>query len=147
MSTRRKREQRHALSVKARYGLLQSALAKLGASLKQLGFANYADYLASPIWRVVRTRVFRRANGLCEACREAKPENVHHWSYDVETLLGMRMANLEAVCKPCHDQFHEVPHIAPKQAGKRAARNAYRKLVRMGGAIAQPRDMTPRLVR
>lgn len=145
------RDKRHSLSVKDRFRLLDAAIKDRESSLEVLGYDTYTAYLNSALWAKIRRRVYARANGKCEACGERKPENVHHWSYSVATLLGKKLKHLEAVCKICHDQFHEEPARkgkGPRQlTPTRLANIAYYELVRKGGVLAQPVDMTPRLVK
>lgn len=144
-------EFRHALSVKARYRLLEAAIEDRASSLEYLGFDDYASYLRSKLWSDIRRKVYKRANGKCEACAERKPENIHHWSYSVATLMGKKLKNLEAVCKICHDQFHKEPRrhgpSGRQLTPQRKANKEFWALVHAGGAVKQPRDMTPRLVK
>jgi len=145
------REFRHSLGVKARFKLLQSALEDRRSSLELLGYDDYKSYLMSAQWGRIRRRVYARAGGKCEGCGERPPANVHHWSYSIKTLQGKKLQNLEAVCKECHDQFHEEPAQGVKtgrqMTAKQLANKAFGDLVRSGGLVAQPVDMTPRLVR
>lgn len=151
LSVEQLREFRHGLSVKARYQLLSTAIVDRESSLELLGYDDYPAYLRSALWHRIRRKVYARANGKCEACGECKPENVHHWSYSVATLMGRKLKNLEAVCKRCHDQFHEEPGISKGErqlTPQRAANQAWRTLVRSGGILAQPpKDLRPRLVK
>jgi hypothetical protein len=151
MNTQKLREYRHALSTRARYKLLSQAMGEMSDSLEKLGFDSYGDYLKSNLWQGIRRRIFGRAKSRCEGCGVNRAEQVHHWSYSVATLQGERPQHLEAVCDECHAQFHEQPLTEVqrnRKADKKAAEKvAYWALVRAGGAIAQPRDMTPRLVR
>lgn len=148
MHTKKLRDFRHGLSPRARMRLIRQALGELNDSLEKLGFDDYDSYLESNLWHKIRRRIFGRAKGKCEGCGERPPENIHHWSYSVATLQGQRPQHLEAVCRACHLQFHqEVPEVAAAKSAKAAAKAAYRALVQAGGVIAQPRDMTPRLVK
>lgn len=148
MNTHQLRRYRHGLKPRARYKLLSVALNERQDALDKLGFDDYGSYLRSALWSAIRRRVYVRADGRCEACGEQPPENIHHWSYSVATLQGEQLKHLEAVCKPCHDQFHEVPAPVEKQrTAKQKSNDAWRALVRSGGVVAQPRDMTPRLVK
>jgi len=148
MGTVELREYRRSLSRKAARALLRVALDERRASLDKLGFDSYADYLNSATWRAIRARIFKRADGKCESCGWQVPANVHHWSYSVATLQGKKPEHLEAVCRDCHDEIHEEPPKPQQgQSPKQAAKAEYWALVRAGGAVKQPRDMKPRLVR
>ncbi len=121
--------------------LLRHVVRERETSLEKIGFDDYESYLASRLYAGIRKRIFGRANGICEACCERKAVNIHHWSYSVATLLGKKPEHLEAVCRECHEKFHmDVP--SPKHVVKRL----FRQLVQSGGAIAQARDLTPRLI-
>lgn len=68
--------------------------------LRRLGYASYSDYLRGTRWRLIRAHVLalRRRCILC-----GKPAtDVHHLSYDQETLLGFRTHALAPVCRGCH---------------------------------------------
>lgn len=73
---------------------------------RMLGFQNYRDYLASPLWRKIRRHIFGRAESVCECCHNAKAVVVHHLNYDAETMAGHADDALIAVCQPCHDNYH-----------------------------------------
>jgi len=147
MGTEELREYRRSLRPRAIRRLLEQAVQERRRSLACLGFDSYDEYLDSHMWRQIRSRIYVRADGTCECCRQRKPENVHHWSYTVATLRGDRPQNLEAVCKSCHEKFHAPKPLTPQKAARREARRAWAALVAKGGLVAQPRDMTPRLVK
>ena len=63
-------------------------------------------YMESEKWRKIREKIFKRANGLCEACLENPATQVHHWNYD--NLGNEYMFDLSAVCKPCHCRIHGI---------------------------------------
>ena len=63
----------------------------------------YDKYLKSKVWRAKRTAVMHRAKGVCEACGEAPPQQVHHLTYD---RVGREpLFDLVAVCRECHEQL------------------------------------------
>lgn len=72
------------------------------SSLRFLGFRGYGEYLASRIWADIRTRVIERAGGRCRCCGE-RATQVHHRSYDIDTMRGARPGNLVALCRRCHE--------------------------------------------
>lgn len=64
----------------------------------------YADYLQTPTWRRRRDARLRVAGWRCERCARRDELQVHHVSYD---RLGCeRDADLEVVCRPCHEGVH-----------------------------------------
>lgn len=117
-------------------------------SLKALGMRDYVDYLASPMWAVIRRRVYARANGICETkgCG-AKASAIHHWSYTLRVMRGATLKGLNAVCRDCHKRNHRIGKPSPAKAAKRAERQAFEAWVASGGAIAQKVVTAPRLVK
>jgi hypothetical protein len=73
------------------------------------GFKREYDlYLASPEWRVKRSKVLKRANGICEGCLERKATQVHHVTY--KHVPNEFMFELIAVCADCHERLHANEH-------------------------------------
>lgn len=70
--------------------------------LRGIGFASYADYLASDLWKGIRRRVLA-LHGKCSRCRK-KASRVHHTAYDYDTMAGINLTKLRAVCNHCHEQ-------------------------------------------
>lgn len=72
----------------------------------------YSDYLRSAVWRKKRQLVMERNvrlnRGLCEACGEIPPSDVHHTKYP-KTFGHEPLWDLQAVCRKCHQIFH--PHM------------------------------------
>lgn len=69
--------------------------------LAELGFASYADYLASPLWQTVRSKVLRKAKWRCCCCR-GRATQVHHSRYHRNDLTGKNGKYLHAICGTCH---------------------------------------------
>lgn len=65
---------------------------------------EYATYLASETWRAKRAKVFDRANGLCEGCREQPATQVHHLTY--KHIQEEFLWELVAICDGCHGRVH-----------------------------------------
>jgi hypothetical protein len=65
------------------------------------GKEKYGLYLASREWAILRESVKDRSYGLCERCRSADGENVHHQTYD--QLYAERLEDLVYLCRPCHE--------------------------------------------
>jgi hypothetical protein len=62
---------------------------------------EYHEYLESAEWRAKEEAVIRRADGVCERCRRALADHVHHLHY--RSVGHEQLCDLWAVCKPCHD--------------------------------------------
>jgi hypothetical protein len=73
---------------------------------RQEWFEQHNAYLRTPKWRDKRRLVLERCAGLCEGCRSAPVEHVHHLSYDhwQDELLW----ELVGVCENCHHRAHKV---------------------------------------
>lgn len=93
------------------------AYGKRNANLRELGFANYSAYLASPLWRSIRQQVLAD-DPVCSVCRTKWATQVHHRQYDKDTLLGKALAQLTPICAACHhtsevgDKGKRSPHQA-----------------------------------
>jgi hypothetical protein len=66
--------------------------------------AWYSQYLASAKWREKRDAVMFRTRGVCEGCRNAKADIVHHLTYD--NVGDELLYELVALCNRCHDKAH-----------------------------------------
>jgi len=87
--------------------------------LKLLGFASYGAYLKSELWNSIRQRVFERDGGKCRLCGKVASQ-VHHTTYDYETLGGYKLDKMYSSCAGCHR------HVSIKPNGKR--RNFFQTL-------------------
>lgn len=65
---------------------------------------SYPVYLLSAWWRWRRRKKFGSARGKCERCGR-RAEQVHHKHY--RSLGSEKDADLEAICKKCHEAEHE----------------------------------------
>jgi len=80
--------------------------------LEALGYATYADYLASDHWKDVRRRFWSSKLGQrCAGCK-GKPTQIHHRTY--ARLGDERLNDLVAVCRPCHVYIHESENVMVK---------------------------------
>lgn len=68
--------------------------------LRSMGFRDYRDYLASPLWREIRARVLRKRPE-CRLCGGTATQ-VHHTKYLKGDLYGTRLDNLIPLCGGCH---------------------------------------------
>jgi hypothetical protein len=94
--------------------------------LKEIGFANYADYLASSLWVDVRAAAFERHGSRCVLCG-GDAGYIHHNSYDKGTLLGSNLEHMAPVCRGCHEQ------VEFKNGKKRTMYQAVAKFLGMLG--------------
>lgn len=65
---------------------------------------TYRSYLLSSAWREKRMVVLARDRGRC-VCG-AVASDVHHKTYD--RIFNEQLEDLLAVCRPCHDEIHEI---------------------------------------
>jgi hypothetical protein len=65
---------------------------------------DYAEYLQSPHWQVVRNGALKRAGYRCMACNSAEQLEVHHRTY---ANLGREAEqDVIALCAVCHGKIH-----------------------------------------
>lgn len=69
--------------------------------------AEYQVYLASPEWRARRALVLARCGNLCEGCRGAPAEQVHHLTY--ANVGNEFLFELVGLCNECHERVHAPP--------------------------------------
>lgn len=77
-----------------------STYAKRARALKRIGFASYADYLASDLWKKVREIIFRLKGKICRCGRPAT--QLHHQHYAKCDLTGKRTKHIHPICGNCH---------------------------------------------
>lgn len=64
---------------------------------------SYKEYLATEEWKSIRARVLSKYP-VCLIC-DAKAMQVHHTDYEWETLLGLQLGSLAALCDVCHERI------------------------------------------
>ena len=70
--------------------------------LNEMGFASYAAYLQSALWKEIRRDV--RLWGMkCPICTGRKATQVHHIDYTPENLAGVDLHLLMPICRQCHE--------------------------------------------
>lgn len=111
--------------------------------LKQLGFATYGDYLASPLWKGIRIRVLARARYACQICskpgRYHRAVEIHHQSYDLDTMQGTTLDYLVALCHRCHRRLEF------KGKGKRSHKEVVGLCrARLTGSMGKGRKVRPK---
>jgi len=67
-------------------------------------WGKYQTYLLSREWKAKRLLVLERDKNLCQCCKLAPAEQVHHLTY--ERLYNEPLDDLLAVCIPCHRHIH-----------------------------------------
>jgi hypothetical protein len=90
------RNEERAKSNWREYGIRNKALA-------ELGFASYAEYLASPLWQEIRKKRLEISSG-CSCCLNPA-DVVHHDKYYKRLLIGDDASvrrDLYPLCHPCH---------------------------------------------
>lgn len=77
--------------------------------LLEIGYASYSDYLAGPLWASIRAKVMADAKHLCCLCQN-KADAAHHIGYGRNTMLGLKLSSIVAVCHSCHTkiEFNEL---------------------------------------
>jgi hypothetical protein len=71
--------------------------------------AKYQAYLLSEQWKNKRTKVLKRAQGICEGCLDVPATEVHHRSY--EHVFDELLFELVALCEECHRKTHRFEPV------------------------------------
>lgn len=79
----------------------QHVYRKRNEILRSMGYSSYGEYLASPLWKTIRTRILYRDRFTCYCCGE-RATQVHHKRYTKGSLSGENENQLEAICRDCH---------------------------------------------
>lgn len=72
-------------------------------TLREMGYASYAEYLRSPLWKGIRRKALLWNGTQCRRCKAPATE-IHHADYRRPTLQGTVMHALIPVCRDCHKQ-------------------------------------------
>lgn len=76
---------------------------KRNDNLSSLGYRTYQEYLDSEDWSRIRERHLVDYP-VCLLC-DFPAQQVHHMSYDFETLLGLKKYRLVQLCSVCHKEI------------------------------------------
>lgn len=95
------------------------------ATLRSLGYANYAHYLSSDLWAQIRVRAFALHGHTCKLCPDPAA-CLHHLGYGRAILLGERLSSIVPLCHGCHKQVE-----FDKRGHKRTVLQAHTAYVRM----------------
>jgi len=71
--------------------------------LSALGYTSYPEYLASDDWKKIRERKLYK-HPTCLICPN-DATHVHHMSYVVAVLLGLKNELLVSLCETCHSRI------------------------------------------
>lgn len=116
---------------------LKDDASTIGARMRKLGYpagATYAHYLASPHWAEVRRRWFAaNPSKLCECGKRGT--QLHHKTY--VRLGAERLADLELLCRGCHEARHGRKSGQRKKPGRPHSRGLK---IRHIEPDPQPRD-------
>lgn len=91
-------------------------------TLSEMGFASYADYLASDLWQQIRRQVLMKYP-LCYICSQNTATVVHHMTYHKTVLDATRLSGLISLCRDCN---HRIEFGA--KGHKRSLKQANRRL-------------------
>lgn len=80
--------------------------------LDELQSMPYREYLQTPEWQERRKRHLRSANYRCQVCNSSQPLDVHHRTY--ERRGHERPQDLIALCRSCHQLFHDQGRLPSK---------------------------------
>jgi 5-methylcytosine-specific restriction endonuclease McrA len=76
---------------------------------------NYQEYLNSPEWKALRTKVLER-DECCVLCASTEELEVHHRTY---VRVGYeKMSDLTTVCMPCHRLYSAAVETRRPPMGK-----------------------------
>ena len=67
----------------------------------------YREYLQSPLWKIISSKVKWNANYRCEKCGSNKNLVVHHTSYEFKGIEFLAFHTLQCLCSKCHEKEHE----------------------------------------
>lgn len=108
------------------------------AILRAIGFASYPDYLASPLWSEIRTRILDRDEGLCRLCN-APAVSVHHITYRKDVLIGKNDSQLASICRGCHKSIEFDLGKKLTSTTKIATKSYKRSIRKLGGKASKAR--------
>jgi hypothetical protein len=95
--------------------------------LFDLTLVEYADYLQSPFWFVIRNVVLYRDSFRCRLC-DAQATCVHHLYYNADVLYGKDLTALVSICESCHDKI-EFDEAGMKVTSTEEKRRRYERLI------------------
>ena len=107
---------RNAESLSAEGGSGRQETARKATQVMRLRLSEdprYLAYLESAGWKDRRSLVLLRSGWMCEGCGVRRARDVHHLSY--AHLYDEFLFELVAVCRQCHERWHErMESAAPR---------------------------------
>jgi hypothetical protein len=85
----------------------------------------------------MRRRVLKRANGMCECCKQLPAEHIHHIHY--ENRGREKETDLLAVCLLCHGKFHPTQKFMPLEVQRERAKKRRRNKAKKRAKTAKAR--------
>ena len=85
----------------------------------RIRYNTYEEYLASSLWKRIRSQVVNRDSGLCRLCK-GDGQEVHHLSYARHVMEGRDLDSLVLLCADCHKSL-EFDANGKKQTVRQAA--------------------------
>ncbi len=96
-------------------------------ALKEIGFATYAAYLASPLWQEIRAR--RLSTQTTCSCCDSQADVVHHDTYYKKLLLGDETSVKRDLYPLCHACHYKVEFDGSRKRSWGEAIRAFRRLL------------------
>lgn len=89
--------------------IIQEALNPANVEYEQIQKHNstlYSEYLKSPLWHIISSKVKWNAGYKCEECGSTHNLHVHHISYEYKGIEFLNIGLLQCLCKDCHSKKH-----------------------------------------
>lgn len=67
----------------------------------------YREYLQSPLWKIISSKVKWNANNRCDKCGSEYNLQVHHTSYEFKGVEFLAFETLKCLCSKCHKEEHK----------------------------------------
>lgn len=67
----------------------------------------YREYLQSPLWKIISSKVKWNANYRCEKCGSTKNLVTHHTAPEFKGIEFLAFHTLQCLCSKCHEKEHE----------------------------------------
>lgn len=74
----------------------------------------YREYLQSPLWKIISSKVKWNANYRCERCGSNKNLVTHHTSYEFKGVEFLAFHTLQCLCSKCHEKEHDKQNGSEK---------------------------------
>lgn len=92
-----------------RFNILKSDLLKCDGSIvtDSIKEMDYYDFLKTPYWVGVRSKILIRDNFKCSLCASKENLAVHHKTYENHGQEVYNLDDLITLCEDCHQHFHK----------------------------------------